>query len=141
MDHRIDITPAKLRYAAVYQGEKIGEFRVPECDAARWLLAEGKAAPDDRLTTYRDGRPALSGSVGWLAAHTVEENEKVSPRWRKFRPFGLKATDGPETVCGDAQDGQDAGKRVRCASDGPCRPRGRLTHTPHRKATGLALAA
>jgi hypothetical protein len=107
MEHRIEITPAKLKYAAAYQGEKIGEFRVPETDSARWLIANGHAAPEDRLTTYRNGRPALTGSVAWLAGKTVEENDEISTRWRKFRPFVLKAKDGPATVCGDAQDGRD----------------------------------
>jgi hypothetical protein len=104
--HRIEIAPVKHKYAATYRGERIGEFRVPECDAARWLLANGHAARDDTLTICRNGRPALSGSVGWFADSTVEENEKVSPRWRKFRPFGLKPSDAPATVCGSAQEPQ-----------------------------------
>ena len=32
----------------------------------------------------------MSGNVGWLADHTVEENDKTSPRWIKFRAFDLK---------------------------------------------------
>jgi hypothetical protein len=104
MEHRIEIAAVKHKYAASYQGERIGEFRVPECDAARWLLANGHAARDDTLTICRNGSPAMIGGVGWLADHTVEENEKVSPRWRKFRPFGLKPADGPATVCGSAQE-------------------------------------
>jgi hypothetical protein len=44
-------SPASVlaHYAADYQGERIGEWRVPECDAARWLLANGKAARSDVL--------------------------------------------------------------------------------------------
>jgi hypothetical protein len=106
MDHRIEIAAVKHKYAVTYRGERIGEFRVPECDAARWLLANGKAARADTLTVCRNGQEAMTGGVGWLADHTVEENEKVSPRWRKFRPFGVKPSDGPTTVCGSAPDRQ-----------------------------------
>jgi hypothetical protein len=93
------------RYFATYRGELLGEFRVPECEAVRWLLANGHAAPNDTLIMCRDGRPALTGSVGWLADRTVEENDEVSARWRKFRPFLLKPSDGPETVCGESGHG------------------------------------
>jgi hypothetical protein len=99
MEHRIEI-------AATYRGERIGEFRGPECDAARWLLVNGLASRDDTLVSCRNGRPALTGSVGRLADSTVEENEKVSPRWRKFRPFGLKPSDGAQTVCGTVTEPQ-----------------------------------
>ena len=116
--HRIEISSARRRSGsggwtghgssyAEYQGERIGEFRVPECDAARWLLANGKAVETDTLVTTRNGRPAMTGAVGWLADHTVTENEKVSPRFAKWRPFSMAASDRPATVCGSAQDGQE----------------------------------
>jgi hypothetical protein len=67
MEHRIEIVSARRQsgnrwigqgtYFADYQGQRIGEFRVPERDAARWLLANGHALPDDRLVTCRNGRP------------------------------------------------------------------------------------
>ena len=106
IDHLIEVAAAKHKYAATYRGEHIGEWRVPECDAARWLLANGRAARDDMLVSCRHGRAALIGSVGSFADSTVEENEKVSPRWRKFRSFALKPADGPATVCGSAPDRQ-----------------------------------
>jgi hypothetical protein len=104
MEHRIEITPAKHKYAAAYQGEKIGEFRVPECDSARWLVAQGHAQPGDTMVTTRNGVPAMRGSVAWLAGQTVEENEKVSPRWVKWRPFAIRPSERPETVDGSAQE-------------------------------------
>jgi hypothetical protein len=116
--HRIDILSARRmsgskwiaqgRYFASYLGARIGEFRVPESDFARWLLGHGHAAPDDKLVMCWNGRPALTGSVGWLADHTVEENVKVGARWAKFQPFDLKPSDALSPVCGDAQDGRDA---------------------------------
>ena len=58
MDHLIEIAAVKHKHAATYRGEHIGEWRVPECDAARWLLANGHATRDDTLTVCRNGRPA-----------------------------------------------------------------------------------
>jgi hypothetical protein len=113
MNHRIEITLSARKYAATYRGEHIGDFKSPETEAARWLLANGHAASDDTLTICRNGSPAMIGGVGWLADHTVEENEKVSPRWRKFRPFGLKPSDGAQTLCGSAAGGQDSILGVR----------------------------
>ena len=106
MQHRIEIAAVKHKYAASYLGERIGEWRVPECDAARWLLANGKAASDDTLVSCRNGRPALTGSVGWLADKTVLEGEKDSPRFAKWRPFAMAPSDRPATPCGSAQEPQ-----------------------------------
>jgi len=103
---------AQGSYSTSYLGELIGEWRVPSCDAARWLLANGKANREDKLTICREGRPALSGSVGWLAGHTVEENDKVSPRWIKYRPFVLGTLDSAETLDDGAQDGEDAAAAI-----------------------------
>ena len=64
MEHRIEIAAVKHKYAVSYQSERIGEFRVPECDAARWLLASGHAARDDTLTICRNGSPAMIGGLG-----------------------------------------------------------------------------
>src|SRR5271170_1543365 len=108
MEHRIEIVAVKHKYAAAYLGERMGEFRVPECDAARWLLANGKATRDDVLVSCRDGRPALTGTVGWLADHTVAENDRSSPRWTKWRPFAMAPADGPATLCGSAQEPHQA---------------------------------
>jgi hypothetical protein len=118
MEHRIEITHAKLQragewvghgtYSTLYNGEIIGTWRTPECDGARYLLSAGLARPDDRLTVCRGGSPCLAGSVGWFADRTVQENEKISPRWTKWRPFSMAPKDSPEKVCGRTEDGQKA---------------------------------
>jgi len=82
MEHCIEITLAGRKYPATYQGETIGVWRVPECD--RWLKANAGAVGDDMLVTTRNGQPAMRSAIGSLAARTVEENEKVSPRWTKW---------------------------------------------------------
>ena len=57
-----------------------------------------RAAPGEQS----EGVPVLSGSVGWFADRTVEENEKVSPRWVKHRPMSaqLASTDAAGTLVG-----------------------------------------
>jgi hypothetical protein len=95
-EYRIEIAPARRwsgsswvghgSYYASHEGKRIGEWRNPECDGARWLKAHG-AADADILITTRDGVPCMRGSIGWFAARTVEENEKVSPRWVTYRPW------------------------------------------------------
>ncbi len=106
MEHLIEITAVKHKYTATYRDERIGEFRVPECDAARYLLAHGLAARDDVLTISRNGSAAMIGGVGWLADKTVLEGEKDSPRFAKWRPFAMAASDRPATPCGSAQEPQ-----------------------------------
>ena len=66
------------QYRVFLDGEQIGVWRVPECSAARWLLANGKAEREDTLRTDR----GLYGGVGWFADRTV--NEKGSPRHVKW---------------------------------------------------------
>ena len=72
------------------------------CKLARKLLREGKAHRIDRLIMLHDGKPALSGAVGWFADRTLIENAKSGPRYARWRPFpvmrvrpgtGLKASD------------------------------------------------
>ena len=76
------------RYLVSFRGKLIGTFRTPACEAARYLLDHGLATREDRLVMCREGGvPALSSSVGWFADRTVEENDKVSPRWAKHRPL------------------------------------------------------
>jgi hypothetical protein len=57
------------------------------CSLARKLIAEGKVDRSDRLTTLRDGEPALSGAVGWFADRRLQETTKVGPRYVKWTPF------------------------------------------------------
>jgi hypothetical protein len=89
------------RYRVWLEGKDIGSWRVPECAAARWLLANGKAQRTDTLRTFRGETPSLVGGVGWFADHTVSENDKGdgTPRFIKWRPMpeGLKVQYGSES--------------------------------------------
>ena len=107
MNHCIEITLSSRKYVMAYHGDSIGDFKSPETEAARWLLANGHAAYDDTLTICRNGSPAMSGSICWLAGRTVIENEKESPRFAKWRPFAMAPSDGSATPCGNAQEPQD----------------------------------
>jgi hypothetical protein len=104
--HRIEVTLAGRCYAVTYRGEALGVFREPLCDASRILTRRGRAVEADRLILCRNGVPAMSGSVGWCARHTVEESERVGPRWAKHRAFDLKPADGLQAVDGAAQEAQ-----------------------------------
>jgi hypothetical protein len=107
VEHRIEITRVThSAYAVTYQGERIGQWLLPTCDGARWLLVNGKAERSDTLIMCREGRPAMRGGVGWFADRTVTENEKVSPRWSKWRPFVALPANRPATVCGSAAGGR-----------------------------------
>jgi hypothetical protein len=105
-NHRIDLTSARRldrassepgsqrniwtghnRYFVSYLGQTIGEFRCPLCETSRWLLARGVADEADTITSYREGRPCQSGSVGALAKLTITENRKVGPVWATWKPF------------------------------------------------------
>jgi hypothetical protein len=84
---------AEQQYRVVFEGEEIGVWRIPEHEAARWLLAQGKAERADPLRTRRliDGKetPSMTGSVGWFADHTVTESDKRggTRRFIKWRPM------------------------------------------------------
>jgi hypothetical protein len=104
----IEITLAARKYATTHHGEHIGDFKQPETEAARWLKANRGAVDSDTLTICRNGSPAMRGSIGWLAARTVLEGERESPRFAKWRPFVIEPADGPATACGTAPDRQVA---------------------------------
>jgi hypothetical protein len=108
MEHSIEITLSARKYATTYHGDHIGDFKQPATEAARWLKANRGAVDSDILTVCRNGRPALHGSIGWLAARTVLEGEKDSPRFAKYRPFVMAPSDRPATVCGTAPEPQVA---------------------------------
>lgn len=84
---------SEQQYNVFYEGELIGSWGCPECAAARWLIAQGKAKRGDRLLTFRryDDKPdiaSLFGSVGWFADRTVKEDGGTgTPRWVKYVPF------------------------------------------------------
>jgi hypothetical protein len=115
VEHRIEITPARRwngsawaghgSYYAEHEGQRIGEWRVPECDAARWLKANLGAADTDILITTRGGVPAMRGSIGWFAERTIEENEKVSPRWTKHRPWTAPGRSAVPSVAAEIELG------------------------------------
>ena len=80
----------ETRYRALYNQQEIGVSRVPECDAARWLLDQKLANRDDVLVVYRGSTPCLRGSLGWFADHTIRENDVYNngtPSLVKWKPF------------------------------------------------------
>jgi hypothetical protein len=98
MEHKIYLTLARYKdkaglsrlinhYHAEYDGKRILTSDVASFDAARYLLNNNLAKEDDTLITYADGKPLMTGSIKWFAEHTVQENEKVGPRFAKWRPF------------------------------------------------------
>jgi len=89
--HRIGILPRHddRRYGQepiAYQGKEIGKSKEPILTAARWLLDNGAAFPEDTIETYRNGKLSLSGVVGKLAKLTVRENDHGMQlvRWMPF---------------------------------------------------------
>ena len=108
MQHRIDITRVtRSAHAVTYEGERIGQWRVPSCEVARWLIAH-KAQRSDTLIMTHDGAPAMRGGIGWLAERTVTENDKIGPRWSKWRPFGGLPSEAPPQCAVSAAGGQVA---------------------------------
>jgi hypothetical protein len=104
MKHRIDILPrpndAKHGPEPVaYHGKVIGKSKEPILTAARWLLENNAASPDDRIETYRNGKLSLSGIVGECAKWTVRERDDGKPslsltRWKAFpHETGCASTD------------------------------------------------
>ena len=101
----------------VYNGKAIGASNSPIYAAARWLLDNGAAFPDDTVSTYRGETLCMSGKAGELAKRTVEENNHGNPsltlrRWRAFQTLGEgspaaePALDGqtPEANAGPASE-------------------------------------
>lgn len=101
---------SEQQYRVFFEGAEIGSWRYPEHSAARWLLAEGKAARGDTLRTRRliDGEetPSMRGSVGWFADHTVQESDKASgaPRFVKYVPMPEGAIAAKVQGTGTASD-------------------------------------
>jgi hypothetical protein len=87
IDRRIDLElpqrdasyPARRYDTMFYQGREIGRSDVPICAAARWLLGEGIAGPDDVIGTYRGETLCMYGRAGELAEWTVRENRNGRP--------------------------------------------------------------
>jgi hypothetical protein len=83
--HRINLSPAPDDKAKMsYSGRDLGLSRQPLFAAARKLLAEGLAEPEDRMETWRGKTKCLSGPV-WAAAK-LSVNAGV-PRFTRWKPF------------------------------------------------------
>jgi hypothetical protein len=95
------------QYRVFFEGEEIGSWRVPEHEAARWLLAQGKAQRSDTLRTRLrvDGveTPSMRGNVGWFADYTVNESDSKggAPRLVRWQPM----PEGVKTGTGKGEDG------------------------------------
>lgn len=94
------------QYRVFFEDEEIGTWRVPECSAARWLLEHGKAERADTLRTFHNG-PAMRGSVGWFADHTVSETDKHGLRIVKWVPMPEGAKGRPRVLTGTASGAGD----------------------------------
>jgi hypothetical protein len=91
MTIRVDMvsvwTKGGYRYDVFLGEEKIVErSRVPSCDACRVLAGRGL---DGKVEVWRRGSsyPAMIADIERTGNMTVSENEKVSPRFSKWKPF------------------------------------------------------
>lgn len=90
--HRIDIVPHPNRHEPpqiFYQGQLIGRHDGAIHAAARWLLEQGIAKPEDGIATYRGEMPCLAGIVGELAEWTVQDPPKGQLHYARYKPFSL----------------------------------------------------
>jgi hypothetical protein len=77
--HRIDLLPLPRGHGKTpmrYNGKDIGASNSPIFAAARRLLANNAAWPDDTVATYRGEALCMSGKAGELAKWTVKERDK-----------------------------------------------------------------
>lgn len=76
-----------------YRGEVIGSSRQPIYDAARYLLDNNLASPDDMIETWRGGVLCMFGVVGEIAKRTVMErrNGLVETAFQPFDPSVMPA--------------------------------------------------
>jgi hypothetical protein len=86
------------RTAAYFKGEHLGTWSDPIWAVARLLLARGEGSASDMLVGCRDGRPVISGGLGWFAARTVIENAKTGPKFAKWHPMPTEGFDARTTV-------------------------------------------
>jgi hypothetical protein len=88
--HRIDLQAPEKGHGKTrmsYLGEPIGTSDSPIYSAARWLLANGHASPDDTVATYRGETLCTSGKAGGLARWTIQEGERRGLRMVRYMPF------------------------------------------------------
>lgn len=104
--HRIDLRPDLRKEGhgktpMLYNGKVIGSSDQPEYAAARWLLDNNAAMPEDKLETYRGEVPCMSGAIGQLAKWTIEETKHGNPtfklrRWKALEIAEVRSP-APET--------------------------------------------
>lgn len=111
--HRITIEPLGIgdhgqRYS-VHHGDivLVQSTRDPEFDACRALLAKGLTG---RLEIWRHGTtfPAMRLDIAMGAGLTVEESDRIGPRFARWRPFpeeaninGIFRSDGSPRTAAD----------------------------------------
>lgn len=84
--HRIDLEPAPHGRAVwLHEGRRMGESLSPLCAAARWLLEEGLADPDDRVTAYRGQMACVSARVGVAASLIVADRDRGGIGFEKWK--------------------------------------------------------
>jgi hypothetical protein len=87
--HRIDLRPDTRGYGPpvmLYNGQSIGKSNAPIYTAARWLLDNKVARPDDIVETWQDGMLAMYGNADELAKWTVTEDD-TGLHVRRWKPF------------------------------------------------------
>jgi hypothetical protein len=67
-----------------YNNDDLGLSSEPLFAAARHLLREGLADPEDTLSTYRGDMRCMSGKVGVAAGLTVYEHPHGGIGYRKY---------------------------------------------------------
>lgn len=83
---KIYLKPAPRGKAEMYfNGEHIGQSSEPLFAAARWLLANNLAKPDDQVRIYRDEMLCMAGPVGLSARLTVSEDKRGGMRLKEWR--------------------------------------------------------
>lgn len=75
-----------------------GVSHQPLLDACREIKRVGGVPGDEQIALCREGRDGwdLACSLEWGAAHTVEENNKIGPRFRKWQPFSASSMTGEQ---------------------------------------------
>ena len=97
-----EVRPGTYAWRCLYDGHALdGVSSEPLLDACRAVKLAG-ANLEEEAALFREGRPDwdLKCSVGWGATHTIIENRKVGPLFRKWRPF----TWVPSSQVNGAQD-------------------------------------
>jgi hypothetical protein len=90
MMHRIDLRAPEKGYGKTimsHLGDPIGTSDSPIYSAARWLIGNGHASPDDTVATYRGETLCMSGKAGELAKWTVQEGDRRGLRMVRYVPF------------------------------------------------------